>query len=279
MIGPFPVARLACKRRDDPARQRRRPGRRPPVGREVTHVLVLPTCGAHAGVWTLVARHRDRGAAPRERTHREPGDAREDHDRPGLRRRAGPERWQHPDGSGALRHPALGVRRRGRDVRPGPRDAHPHRDQPGLHRRPHPGGHPVRADHGPAGRGARHGGVPLAAQAGGALPQGRPGPGRRAARREDHEADPAPGRPARARDRARRLRHQDALGGAHRRRGRGRGRRRPAVRGGPADPGGRPGADHRARGRHPQPRQGRGRDAAAGRAARATSTVSPRVRT
>ena len=41
-------------------------------------------------------------------------------------------------------------------------------------------------------------------------------------------------------------------------------RRRPAVRGRPADPGRRPRADHRARGRHPQPREGRGRGAAQG---------------
>ena len=42
-----------------------------------------------------------------------------------------------------------------------------------------------------------------------------------------------------------------------------RGRRRPAVRDRASDPGPRPGADHRAGGRHPQPDQGRGRGDAA----------------
>ena len=40
--------------------------------------------------------------------------------------------------------------------------------------------------------------------------------------------------------------------------------RRPAVRHRPADPRRRAGADHRARDRHPQPREGRGRGAAQG---------------
>ena len=69
------------------------------------------------------------------------------------------------------------------------------------------------------------------------------------------------------------LRHQDALGHQAARRRTRRGGRS-AVRGGPPDPGRRPGADHRTRGRHPQPRQGRGRGPAQGRDHRPTSARS-----
>ena len=69
-----------------------------------------------------------------------------------------------------------------------------------------------------------------------------------------------------------RVRHQDALGdqaGRPGRRGRGR---RPAVRGRPPDPRRRAGPDHRARGGHPQPAEGRGRGAAQERPSSRTST-------
>ena len=97
-----------------------------------------------------------------------------------------------------------------------------------------------------------------------AVPQGRQGPRRRGGRRAAHEADARSRRAADARQGQRHLRHQDALGHQAGERGRRQGRRRPAVRDRPADPRGRPRADHRARGRHPQPGEGRGRGAAQG---------------
>ena len=109
-------------------------------------------------------------------------------------------------------------------------DAHPHHHQPGVQRGAHPGGHPVRADHGPADRGDGLGGVPLDAEAGRPLPQGGQGPRDRGRRRPVDEADRRPRRAARAGQGARRLRHQDALGADGRGRDRCRCRGRAAVR-------------------------------------------------
>ena len=140
---------------------------------------------------------------PPRRTRHESAAARQSPVRQGLHRRARPERRQHAEGAHALRHQAGHVLGRRRDVRPGPRDAHAHRHQPGLHRRPHPRRDPVRADDGPRRRGARHGRLPLVREAGRAVPEGRQGPGGRSQRRADDEADPGPRCAARPRQDAR----------------------------------------------------------------------------
>ena len=112
-------------------------------------------------------------------------------------------------------------------------------------------------------------GVPVAGEGRRAVPQGRPGPGGRGRRRPGHEADPRPRRTPRPGEGATacsapRCARSSRCGNA----GRSGRRRAPAVRGGPPDHRGRPGADHRARDRHPQPGEGAGRGAAQGRAPR-----------
>jgi hypothetical protein len=106
------------------------------------------------------ARCRNNGPAHGDGDEREAGGA--DPRGKRLYRGARPERRQHAEGAGGLwREPGRVERGRG-DVRPHPRDAHAHHHEPGVQWRARRGRDPVREHHGPADRGPRHGGVPVA---------------------------------------------------------------------------------------------------------------------
>ena len=127
-----------------------------------------------------------------------------------------------------------------------------------------------------ADRGRGHGRLPVGGQGRRAVPEGRQGPGRRGRRRPGDEADARPRRAPRAGGRPRACSAPRCA----------RSSSWPTRRASQAVVdqqfevgrqilGRRPGADHRARGRHPQPAEGRGRGAAEGGAPRPASTRSP----
>ena len=122
-------------------------------------------------------------------------------------------------------------------------------------------------------------GLPVGRQGRGAVPQGRQGPRGRGRRRAGDEAHRRPRRPPRPRRREGRLRHEDALGDQDGGRGGRRRDRRAAVHDRRADRRRRARADPGARGRHPQPPEGRSREAAARRDHSRTWTRCPRTGT
>ncbi len=180
-----------------------------------------------------------------------------------IHRRPRPEWRQHAQGPPALRHSRRRLVGRGRDVRPRPSDADADHHEPRLRRQPDPGRDPLREHHGPRDRGTAHRRVSLGGEARRSHPQGRQGPGGGGGGRPAHEADSGARCAARSRSRGEgHLRDEDALGHQAGESERDRGRSRAAVRDRASDRRGGPRPDHRARGRHPLPEEGRGRGAA-----------------